>query len=292
MVGKKWAKGGKKPSMAKAKRMVTKEHKAKAKKNMDTYFLKTKNALTISPTQGLLTSNYIYSGYNMDPTSASNAFYLGNAEFRLWALQYDKFRVNSVKITVTPKANILDQAVAQQDSLYNVTGDGLIHSCIDRDGLAPSSKALISRYPSYRKYSVLKPWSRTYSVKYPTGIWIDCDSPSSFTMSKELGLTGGLTFYAENVLEDNAEAINEPWATVIIEYNIVFQGKSSNSLSGVYHDGDLVGITINRISPETNLAPSVVRMVTGTLDNDTVIVLDADPDVKYSEVPVNDLGQD
>jgi len=280
--------------MAKAKRMVTKQRKAKAKKNMDTYFLKTKVTATLTPTQGVTVSNYIYSVFTLDPTGTSGA-YLSNAEFNLWKLQYDKFRVNSVKITVTPKANVLDQAAgANNDGTYNVTGDGLVHTCVDRDGAAPSSKALVSRYPSYRKYSVLKPFTRTYSVKYPTGVWIDCENPANFSMAKELGLTGGVTIYAESILEDNFEALNEPWATVVIEHNIVFQGKTSNSLSGVY-DGEnqLIGVTINKIDPGLIFVQSPLTNVAGTLSIDTrtrVTEVDGLPVVE--EIPVDDLGRD
>jgi hypothetical protein len=291
--------GGKarKPTMAKAKRMVTKQRKAKAKKNMDTYFLKTKNIVTLTPGQGAVVSNYLYNVWTLDPgTTTYPGDFLRNAEFNLWKLQYDKFRVNSVKITVTPKANVLDQANGNNnDGKFNVTGDGLVHTCIDRDGQAPSSKALISRYPSYRKYSILKPFTRSYAIKYPTGIWLDCDNPAGFGMAKELGLTGGVTIYAENILEDNFEILNEPWATVVVEHNIVFQGKTSNSLSGVYNEAlELVGVTINRIDNALILPQTPVTMVTGTLDNDTKTRLDTVDlsGANVTEVSVDDLGRD
>jgi len=284
-----------KPSMAKAKRMVTKQRKAKAKKNMDTYFLKCRNEFTAVPGQGTLVSNYLYLAYNLDPTAGGgNSSFLGNAEFKLWALQYDKFRINSVKITVTPKANVLAQNDAQGDGTFNVTGDGLVHTCIDRDGAAPSSKALISRYPSYRKYSVMKPFSRSYAVKYPTGIWCDCDNPAGFSMAKELGLQGGITVYAEGLLEDNFEINNEPWATVVVEYNIVFQGKTSNSLSGVYDgESNLIGVTINKIDAGLILPQTPVTNITGTLANDSrTRVTEVDGLPVVDEVPVDDLGRD
>lgn len=288
----------KRPSMAKAKKMVTKAHKAKAKKNMDTFFLKAKTTVTVSPAQGALTSNFIYRAFSLDPTGSGDyaqngtALYLNNAEFQLYRLQFDKFRVNSVKITVVPKANVLDQANAQNDGVYNVTGDGLVHTCIDRDSIAPSSKAVVSRYPSYRKYSILKPFSRSYSVKYPTGIWIDCQSPATFHMAQELGLRGTVTMYAENVLEDRLEVINEPWATVTVEYNIVFQGKSSNNLTGVYDEnGNLTGVTINAIDESINLPFSPATMVTGTLDADIVTTYtDASGNKPYVDVKINDMG--
>lgn len=281
---KKRAAAKKAPSMAKAKRMVTNQRKLKAKKNMDTYFLKCKTLSSLTPTQGVSVSNYVYNIFSMDPTGPY-AGYISNAEFNLWRLQYDKFRVNSVKITVTPKANVLDLATgANNDASFNLTGDGMVHTCVDRDGAAPSSTAIISRYPSYRKYSVLKPFSRTYSIKYPTGIWVDCDKPGAFTLAKELGLTGGITIYAENVLEDNYEAFNEPWAQVVVEYNIVFQGKTSNSLSGVYDgSGNLVGVTINAVQEGGGLAVTPLTNIRGTF-------ADTRTTDEVTEVPIDDKG--
>lgn len=268
-MGKKSSRPTRKPTMAKAKAMVTKNHKAKAKKNMDTFFLKTKSLFTVTPTQGLTVSNYIYSVASMDPTG-NNAAYIYNAEFALYRLQYDKFRVNSITYRCKPKANVFDVANAQNDTSLTLTGDGLIHTCIDRDGPAPSSMAAISRYPSYKSYSLQKPWVRTYSIKYPTGIWIDCNAPEQFSMIKELGLSGGVTIYAENLPEDKNEVANEPWAEVTVEFNIVFQGKQSNKLSGVYDQhGVLTGVTISQIAPSEIKTITPLTNVRGRLDGDT-----------------------
>jgi hypothetical protein len=105
-------------------------------------------------------------------------------------------------------------------------------------------------------------------------------------MAKELGLTGGVTMYADNLLEDNLEIINEPWATVVVEYNIVFQGKTSNSLKGVYDDnGNLVGVTINAIDQSaTDLPLSLSTNIAGTLDGNTI------SDNSGNEVKVDDIG--
>ena len=272
MAGKRGFRKARKPTLKKAKRMVTKNHKAKAKKNMDTFFLKTKVLQNVTPSQGVTTSNYIYYSQGLDPGIGTYpGVYLQNAEFQLYRLQYDKFRVNSVKITVTPKANVLDQAnAANNDSLFNLTGDGLVHTCIDRDSQAPSSVAIVSRYPSYRKYSILKPFSRSYSIKYPTGVWLDCQAPLNFTMAREIGLLGSVNLYAENILEDNAELFNEPWAQIMVEHNIVFQGKSSNSLVGVYDENNtLTGVTIVGLKTTDNKSLSQVVNVRGTLSDDT-----------------------
>lgn len=291
-------KKSKKPSMAAAKKMVTKLHKAKAKKNMDTFFLKTKDTVTITPSQGGTVSNYIFRCYTMDVVNGGGnqtCLFLQNAEFNLWKLYYDKFRVNSVKVTCVPKANVLDQTNAQNDTTYNNQGDGLVHTCIDRDGQAPSSKASITRYPSYRKYSILKPFSRSYSIRYPTGVWLDCQQPSAFAnMNTVLGLSGGITIYAEGILEDNLEVLNEPWATVTVEYNIVFQGKTSANLSAVRDASDnLIGVSVIRNDPDAQLSLTPQTNVTGSLEQDTktVVALSGEPpELTVIEVPVNDAG--
>jgi len=274
-----------KPSMAKAKKMVTKQRKQKAKRNMDTFFLKTTNTVTITPSQGTTVSNYIYRVFTLDPADTATSLFTQNAEYNLFRLQYDKFRVNSVKVIVVPKANVLDQTHAQDDTNLNTGGDGLVHTCIDRDGPAPSSTAVISRYPSYRKYSVLKPFTRSYSIKYPMGVWLDCQAPSDFSLDKELGLGGGVTIYAESLLEDNNELFNEPWATITVQYNIVFQGKVSNKLSGVYDaSNNLIGVTINAVTSGDLLDQTPLVNISGTLDQDTKT------DLSGNQVAVNDMG--
>lgn len=267
---KKWSgakRGQKKVSLVKAKKMVTKQRKQKAKKNMDTFFFKSKVVATITPSQGAYVANYIYNSFTLDPTGMSAA-YISNAEFQLYRGMYDKFRVNSVRVTFTPKANVLDQANNNNDAALNLTGDGVVHHVVDRDGVAPSNIARLSRYPSYRKTSVLKKFVRTYSVKYPQGIWIDCDAPGAFSMSKELGLTGGVTLYAENILEDNYEYYNEPWAQVLVEHNIVFQGKTSGQLAGVYDvSNNLVGVSLGFTSNDPNMTQTPIKNIRGTLND-------------------------
>lgn len=277
-----------KPSMKKAKAMVTKNHKQKAKRNMDTYFLRCRTVANVTPVQGVAVHNYVYQVFNMDPINGQiyETSYLKNAEFKLWSLQYDKFRVNSVTVVVTPKANVLDLANAQNDTAYKLTGDGCVHTVIDRDGKAPSSIAQLARYPSYRKYSVTKKFSRTYAIKYPTGIWLDCDAPALFSMSKELGLTGSITMYAEDLLEDSGEVYNEPWAQIEVFYNIVFQGKTSNSLSAVYTEGEITGVCINKNDATLNLPETPFRNVRGTINVDTR----TDNDVY--EIPISDQNVD
>jgi len=259
---------------------------------MDTFFFKSKVTAAIVPTQSFSPvgpSNYIYNSFSLDPSGGSAA-YNNNAEFQLYRSMYDKFRVNSVRVTFTPKANVLDQANNNNDTAYNTTGDGMVHHVLDRDSVAPSNIARLTRYPSYRKTSVLKKFSRTYSVKYPMGVWIDCDSPSQFSMIRELGLQGGITIYAESILEDSGEVYNEPWASVLVEHNIVFQGKTQGKLAGVYDQQDppqLIGVTSVFTSTDPNLAESTLRNIRGTLDVDKRLT---DTAVAITEVAITDSG--
>ena len=274
-------KSSRKPSMRKAKRMIAKSHKGKAKKNMDTFFLKAKSIYNVVPTQGGSVANYVF-GYA--PLLGGNL--LQNAEFNLYRLQYDKYRVNSVTAKWIPKANVLDMAVAQNDTSFNLTGDGAIHTCIDRDGQAPTSTAAISRYPSYSKKSLLKTWSRTYSIKYPMGVWMDCQDPFGNTqVIATLGLAGGVSWYAENFIEDNYEFYNEPVAALELSWSVVFQGKTSASLTfATDENGLVVGVTMTPFQLGTTLSPSPLTNIRGTIA-DTRLVDET------NDVPIDDQGQ-
>lgn len=240
-----------------AKNMVRKMNKTKAKKNMDTFFLKAKFTGVISPVQGTLVSNYLYFCPSLfAPTDAT--FIANNSEFKMYQSLYDKVRINSMKLTVRPKANVLDQVVAQQDTTYTLTGDGVIHTCVDRDDKPGPNVARISRYPSYRKYSLLKTFSRSVSIRYPTGVWLDCQNlQSSAGRLQDLGMGSSICLYAENLVEDAYELANEPWADYELEFNCVFQGKTSASVS---FDPSTGAITIK---PDT--APNLSATQTHTV---------------------------
>lgn len=253
-----------KPTVRKAKRVVAKAHKKAAAKNMDTFFLKAKTIVSAVPAQGITVSNYMYMAAQLLPGNL-----LMNTEFQLYRLQYDKFRVNKVTMKVTPKANVLDALLAQSDANATVSGNGVIHTCIDRDGVAPSSIAAISRYPSYKKYSLLKPFSRSYSIRWPTGIWLDCQDPSasgSTSIFNTLGLGGSVTMYAENLIEDADEILNEPWAEVEFHWDVVFCGKTSASLSATFdEDGNVVAMTLTPQETFTAYDLTPLHNVRGTV---------------------------
>lgn len=251
-----------KPMLNKAKKILAKTKRTKAKKNMDNFFFKAKTEAVIKPSQGATVANYISSFWSlMSATSVVGV--TQNQEFQLYRTLYDKVRINSIKITIKPKANVLDQYNAQNDLLINSTGSGVFHSVIDRDDQPPANIPRLSRYPSYKRTSVLKPLTRMYSIRYPTNVWLDCQNIyEDNTLLKRLGAFGGIYIYAENLLEDNLEIFNEPWAEVLLEYNCVFQGKTS---AGITMDGDRVILTpvlSSQVIPNSEVIPT-----SGTFSN-------------------------
>lgn len=283
----KTAKRAPRRGMAKAKRAIAKRAKAKAKKNMDTKFVRIQLSASFIPGQGVTVSNYLYSFLPLFDFKNSTGYGLGNCpEFNLWRAMYDKFRVNTVRWKVTPKANVLDAGQAQNETAYTLTGDGVVHEVVDRDGQGPSNPTQLARYPSYRKHSLLAKWSRSYTVKYPTGVWLDCQNPYDAEMTatfKQLGLGGGLTMYAENMIEEPLEVFNEPWAQVQIEYDVVFQGKTLGDLRSTFDEkGNLVGVTVTPPDQIVNASFTTVAPLYG-VENPVRLIEDrTNPDVSYT----------
>ena len=239
MPWKKGARKASKPAVAKAKRQVARKKKAQARANKDTFFLNAQMMATLTPQQGFKVANYL-SWFPQLLNATSSYGVANNSEFQFWCRIYDQVRVNSMTIKVVPKANVLDQAVAQDDAGFRVTGDGLVHHVIDRDDVPPQNITALQRYSSYKKVSVLKTWSRTYSIKYPTEVWLDTGNIfEDETLLKRLGANGGIYVYAENMLEDIGEFINEPYASVYITYKCVFRGKTMEQAITFNEDGTL-----------------------------------------------------
>lgn len=269
----------------KAKKAIAKRKVRMAKKNMDTFFLRTRVTGAILPTQGVTVANYISSFWKLlDPTSFVGV--VNSAEFQLYSKIYDRVRVNRMTVRLVPKANTLDMGQAQNDTQYNCTGDGRIHTAIFRepDGFS-TTVSRFARQPSYKPYSVLKRVTRSYSIKYPTGVWLDCQNMfSDTTLLQRLGANGGIGIYAENVLEDNAELYNEPWASLELSYDCVFQGKIVSGLSQ-----DVSGnIVIAKQSNITVAPPSKIVNISGTF-NDTRAVGYDPVTTELLEAPVTDF---
>lgn len=278
--------GRRKPSYKKARRVVGKANAAKRRKNMDTFATSMRVQALLVPQQGVTVSNYFYTTANLvNPSSTIGV--TQTSEFQLYQQMYDQVRINSVRIKVTPKANMLTQAEAQNDSLLNNSGDGLVHTVIDRDssGINPNIAAW-KRYPSYRSYSVFKPFSRYYSITYPKGVWLDTDGPTSDTdLLKQLGATGGIFLYAENLLEDVGEILNEPFGTLEVVYSCVFRGRKMTTLT---RDSETGAITIKAADIPT-ISPTPLFGIRGTIDSDTLasqVVVDGDGALEA--VPITD----
>lgn len=243
-------KKGRKPTVAAAKRVVAKAHKRAAKSNKDTFFLMAKTGAVLTPTQGITVSNYIYQHFPLLQNGSALAV-TSIPEFNLYRLQYDQVRVNSVRVVVKPKANVLDAQNAQNDAAITLGGSGMCYTAIDRDGPAPSNIAAIERYPSFKKYSLLKGFSRTYSIKWDQQVWLDCQNiyaGSQDDVLRRFGCLGGITIYAQDILEDAAELLNEPWADVEVYYTCVFRGKTSASIT-TNDDGSVT------LVPQENFTP-------------------------------------
>lgn len=223
---------GKKVSYAKAKKVVAKVHKKQKSKNMDTFALTAKNIVQLVPVQGLTVANYIYNFFSLIDNSTTAYSLFKNAEFIMYKNMYDQFRVNGVMIKCVPKANVLDQAYNQMDGTFTNNGDGVIHTVLDRDSGTPWNIPSLTRYPSYKKFNFKKSWSRKYNITWPKGLWLDCSSPfEDTTLLNRLGGFGGIGIYAENLLEEVGELVNEPVADVHIYYQVVFRGKTNTSLT-------------------------------------------------------------
>lgn len=251
-------------AMRKAKRMLANKKKRAARTGGDTFFLRAKTTGTIVPTQGVTVSNYISSFWKLIDTS-SVVGVTQNSEFGLYAQLYDRVRINRMTIRITPKANVLDQQHAQDEGQLNVSGDGMVHTIVSRDDDSYSTSiARLQRVTSYKRFSVLKPFTRTYGITYPKGIWLDCQNvDANQAMLTQLGASGGVGLYAENILEENFELFNEPWAALEITYDCVFQGKTGSALT-LTDDGK---ICVSKPVFE-NYPQSKVYAISGTF-NDT-----------------------
>lgn len=219
-----------KKTISKVKKVMAKKTKQKAKSNLDTKFVQCTTNLVVSAAQGVTVFNYLYAPIPMIYNNPNSIGF--NQQFNFYAQQYERVRINKMTIEYIPKANVLDLATAQNDALFTLTGDGLIHTCIDRNSAAPSNISMIQKYPSYKAYSVLKKFKRHYKVLWPKGVWLDAKKPLSDQQSiiDQIGGNGTVTMYAENLLEDVSELFNEPIANLKVTWDCVFEAFSPPTL--------------------------------------------------------------
>jgi len=273
-----------KPRVAAAKKVMAKVHKKQMKSNSDTFAITVKSIAQIVPVQGVSVANYIYTTIPL-MSSALNVGVTQNAEFNLYKNMYDQVRINGLTIRVTPKANVFDAINGNAENMTQ-SGDGLIHTVIDRDGPSTTNIQVMSRYPSYKKYSVLKPFGRSYSIKWPTGIWLDTSNLyESPDLLKQVGAFGGVYLYAENLLEDVLEVFNEPYGDIHVWYNVVFRGKTQGALS---YDAETGGVTVRAVDSLPLLSPTPLLNVRGSIA-DTLTTQTTDlEDNKLGETPITD----
>lgn len=252
------------------RRREAKHKKRQARNNTDTLFVPVDVTGILKPQQGVTVSNYLswFPQLLADPSSTIS---VQNAnKFMVHAIMYDKVRINSMTLRIVPKANTLDQATAQNDATLTLTGDNMIHTCVDRNNCPPADITSLAQYSSYKAYDSKKPFVKTYKVVYPKGVWLDTlkgkIDQTDTTLLKKLGLLGGIYLYAENFVEDVGEIFNEPWANFRITYNCVFMGKSLPNLSASYNeDGSIKSLSLKPIENLTNpdqTLPTDVKGVT------------------------------
>lgn len=221
-----------KSTLAKAKRVLGKQMVNKAKKNMDTHFVRCKQNVSISPIQGGTVANYISAFFPLYTTGSQYVYDVRKiTDFIVNTKLYDRFRINRVTVKFTPKANVLDQFYAQADGALELSGTGMMHTAIDRDGSVPVAIDAFRKYSSYKQFSLLKPFTRSYSVRWPRGMWLDCDEfiSSDTQVTRTIGCSGGISIYAENILEELLEGLNEPLGNIEVTYDVVFEGKTYRS---------------------------------------------------------------
>lgn len=211
-----------------AKKVIGKQHKRAAKRNMDTKYVSCVLEGNITPKQGVGVANYLYGFVPvLDENAGQGVSSIIN--FNLHKAMYDRVRVNGYKITFIPKANVFSADAAQNDTNLTLTGSGTLLTIVDRDGPGPWLTTNMvntwNQYPSVQTRSLLKKQTRSYHIKYPKGVWLDTANIFEDTsLLNRLGLLGGVSFYAENLVEDAGEVFNEPWGLMRVEYHCVFEG--------------------------------------------------------------------
>jgi len=250
------------------KKMVKKAKKARARareNNMDNHTVVHKLSGSITPQQGLTVSNYIYTYWTpcakvLSPPQ-SNQLLLSSA-FGLYRNMYDQYRVNSVTVTLIPRANVVDAIllVQQNDSAQITQGKGVYYSCEDRDGIAPGLVGALNKMASVKVHKLTSRMTRTYRPNNAKNLWFDCQDPAGLTEpAKAAGYFGGITIYGESLPELLGQLANSVWADCEVSYSVTYRGKSMTSLT-VNEDGS---VTVGQFDPVDAEAPFVVKTQEG-----------------------------
>lgn len=191
----------------------------------------------LTPVQGVAVSNYVGTWWSPIPSlssTASNPLF-NLPEFTLFRNMYDQFRVNGVTVRLIPRIKTAEAgALVTAEGNGGLTyGKGVLWSVEDRDGVAPLSIASLKRYASVKTQSIYKTFQRSYRVNYrKANVWFDCQDPAGLNdVARSLGITGGITVYAESFPEPKNTIINDPWYDIEVKYYVVFKGKAIPSMT-------------------------------------------------------------
>lgn len=217
---------------------------------------------TSAPVQGISVSNFIYNYWSPRTDGGGLLPITNSTEFRMLALMYDRFRIHSVSVRYTPRANMLSMYDAVDGSLNN--GSGMVYVAQLRAGQGPSHPSQMKRIKGCRVYSVLKPFTSTYKLKYPKGVWLDCKDPNQSNQQgivESIGQQGGITIYGENFPEPAGSVTNNAFYDCEITYKLSFSVYNPLALSV---DGTGVKIDTADALPNFDLSPvSAVDETTG-----------------------------
>lgn len=236
-----------KMGVKRAMRVVSRKKRIQRKSNLDTFSCKLKMEYVQYPVQGVTVHNFIGGVVRLcDSTSVINPFACN--DYLVYKRLYDDVRINRVTVRVKPMSNVQDSSNVLTTGITN-NGDGRVHTIIDRDSAPSQSIEFFKRYSSYQSHSLLKPWKRSYGVTWPKGMWLDTAvGRSNEAMLHQIGMDGGIYFYAENVLEPSGAVFNAPWATLEITWDVVFRGRKGYNVSET-EDG-VVQLTESAGAPE------------------------------------------
>lgn len=230
-------------SFKKAQRKVERAQRKKAKSNKDTHSLKLVREFLVPAAPGTVSgvTNYVGTYQPLAIADGSPGSVWTWPEFQLYKQMYDRVRINSVNLQWIPKANVFDAETAMGSTTIEVNGDMNFHTVIDQDSRAPTNIPSLQRYSSYKKFHMLRKWSRTMRMTYPKNYWINCQNGLSDTNTlQSIGGCSYITAYAENLPLPLQNPVYNDVGTFKITFNVVFQGKIIPAVS-VNDDG---GVTI------------------------------------------------
>lgn len=246
--------------LKRAQRKVERVQRKKAVQNKDTHSYKLVREFLVPVTLAnppQLAKNYIGT---YQPLAISDGTYQSVwtfPEFALYCNQYDRVRVNSVTIQWIPKANVFDANNVFTNTSVVSSGDMCFHTAIDQDSKPALNIASLQRMPSYKKFRITKPWSRTMRMTYPKSYWINTAGPlSDANTLQSIGGCAYLTAYAEDLPVTNVDPdILSDIGSFKITYNVVFQGKVLPKLT-VNDDGS---VSVHPVRDISSLPPTVIH---------------------------------